>query len=61
VGHGRKTNHVRGDGSLPARLAKVGYEIFPRDQQTPEAVGVLQKAQIEKWWPLVKELGIKAE
>jgi tripartite-type tricarboxylate transporter receptor subunit TctC len=49
------------DPAMPARLAKVGYEIFPRDQQTPEAVGALQKAQIEKWWPLVKELGIKAE
>jgi hypothetical protein len=36
-------------------------EIFPREQQTPEALGAFQKAQIEKWWPIIKELGIKAE
>ena len=49
------------DPAMPARLAKVGYEIFPREQQTPEALRALQKAQIDKWWPLVKEFGIKAE
>ena len=49
------------DPAVPARLANVGYEIFPREQQTPEALGALQKAQIEKWWPLIKELGISAE
>ncbi len=49
------------DPAMPARLANVGYEIFPREQQTPEALGALQKAQIEKWWPLIKEFGIKAE
>ena len=49
------------DPAMPARLAKVGYEIFPREQQTPEALRALQKAQIEKWWPIIKEFGIKAE
>jgi hypothetical protein len=46
---------------MPSRLAKIGYEIFPREQQTPEALGAFQKAQIEKWWPLIKEFGIRAE
>jgi tripartite-type tricarboxylate transporter receptor subunit TctC len=41
------------DPAMPARLAKIGYEIFPREQQTPEALGAFQKAQIEKWWPFV--------
>ena len=35
-------------------------EIFPREQQTPEALGALQKAEIEKWWPIIKAAGIKA-
>jgi hypothetical protein len=36
-------------------------EVFSRQQQTPEMLGALQKANAEKWWPIVKEFGIKAE
>ena len=36
------------DPSVPARLADLGLETFPRDQQTPEALRALQKAEIEK-------------
>ena len=36
-------------------------EIAPRERQTPEALGALQRADAEKWWPIIKELGIKAE
>jgi tripartite-type tricarboxylate transporter receptor subunit TctC len=36
-------------------------EIAPRERQTPEALGALQKADAEKWWPIIKELGLKAE
>ena len=38
-----------------------GFEILPRDQQTPDALAAYQKAEIEKWWPIIKEFGIKAE
>jgi hypothetical protein len=43
------------------RLADLGMEIFPRELQTPQALAALQKADAEKWWPIIKELGIKAE
>ena len=31
------------------------------DRQTPEALGALQKADIEKWWPIIKAANIKGE
>jgi hypothetical protein len=42
-----------------SRLIELGLEIFPRDQQTPEILGALVKADAEKWRPIIKELGIK--
>jgi tripartite-type tricarboxylate transporter receptor subunit TctC len=49
------------DPAVRRKLTELGLEIAPREQQTPEALGALQKAEIEKWWPLIKEFGIKAE
>jgi hypothetical protein len=49
------------DPSVPTRLAGVGLETFPRDQQTPDALRALQKAEIEKWWPIIKAAGIRGE
>jgi tripartite-type tricarboxylate transporter receptor subunit TctC len=48
------------DPAVRSRLAELGYEAFPGDQQTPEALGALVKADAEKWWPIIKAAGIKA-
>jgi tripartite-type tricarboxylate transporter receptor subunit TctC len=47
--------------AVRARMADLGQEIFPRTQQTPEALGAFQKAEIEKWWPIIKAANIKGE
>jgi len=49
------------DPTVRARLADLGQETFPREQQTPAALGALQKAEIDKWWPIIKAASIKAE
>ena len=49
------------DPAVRSRLVDLGLEIFPREQQTPEALGAIVKADAEKWWPIIKEFGIKAE
>src|SRR5882724_4135534 len=49
------------DANVRARFADIGREIYPIDQQTPNALAGLQKAEIEKWWPIIKAAGIKAE
>ncbi|HLX82020.1 MAG TPA: tripartite tricarboxylate transporter substrate-binding protein [Burkholderiales bacterium] len=49
------------DPAVRAKLADLGQEIPPREQQTPEALRAHHKAEIEKWWPIVKQAGIKVE
>jgi tripartite-type tricarboxylate transporter receptor subunit TctC len=49
------------DPAVRSRLVDLATEIFPRDRQTPEALGALVKTEAEKWWPLIKQFGIKAE
>jgi tripartite-type tricarboxylate transporter receptor subunit TctC len=49
------------DPAVRTRLGDLGMEIFPRDQQTPEAFAAFQKAEIEKWLPIIKATGIKGE
>jgi tripartite-type tricarboxylate transporter receptor subunit TctC len=49
------------DPAVRSRYIEFGAEIFPRERQTPEVLGALVKAGAEKWWPIIKELGIKAQ
>jgi tripartite-type tricarboxylate transporter receptor subunit TctC len=49
------------DGAIGRRLADLGLQIPPRDRQTPEALAALQRAEIEKWWPIIKAANIKPE
>jgi tripartite-type tricarboxylate transporter receptor subunit TctC len=47
--------------AVRSRLADAGVAIFPPEQQTPEALRAYQKAEIEKWRPIIKTANIKAE
>ena len=49
------------DSGVRARLAEFGLDIFPREQQTPQAVTALHKAEIETWWPIIKAAKIKGD
>ncbi len=46
------------DTATRTRLDQTGQEIVPREQQTPEALAAHHKAEIEKWWPIIKAAGI---
>jgi tripartite-type tricarboxylate transporter receptor subunit TctC len=49
------------DPATRARLADLGQYVFPREQQTPEALAAFHQAEIERWWPIIKAAGIKVE
>ena len=49
------------DPAVQQRLADLGQEIPAREQQTPEALFAHHKAEIDKWWPVIKAAGLKPE
>jgi tripartite-type tricarboxylate transporter receptor subunit TctC len=49
------------DPETRKKLTDLAQIIYPRDQQTPEALHDFQKAEIEKWWPIIKAAGIKPQ
>jgi len=49
------------DPAVRDKLATLGLDGPPADQRTPEALGAFQKAEIEKWWPIIKAAHITAE
>jgi tripartite-type tricarboxylate transporter receptor subunit TctC len=49
------------DPALQKRFSDLGLDVAPREQQTPEGLAAFQKAEIEKWWPIIKSAGIGAQ
>jgi len=49
------------DPTVRQRFIELGQEPWPRDKQSPEALAAQQKVEIEKWWPIIKAAGIRAE
>jgi tripartite-type tricarboxylate transporter receptor subunit TctC len=49
------------DPTVRKRLLDTGQELYGPDMSTPEALGKFQKAEIDKWWPIIKAAGIKAQ
>ena len=49
------------DADVRKRFAELGQEIPTREEQTPQGLAAFHKAEIDKWWPLIKAAGIKAE
>jgi tripartite-type tricarboxylate transporter receptor subunit TctC len=49
------------DPTIQKRFTDLGLDVATREQQTPEGLAAFNKAEIEKWWPVMKAAGIKAE
>jgi tripartite-type tricarboxylate transporter receptor subunit TctC len=49
------------DPATRKRFEALGLEVPPPERQTPEALGMHQKAEAEKWWPMLKAANVKAE
>jgi len=49
------------DQGVRQKLVDLAQEIFPPEEQTPEALGKFQQAEIDKWWPIIREVGIKIQ
>jgi len=49
------------DPPVRRRFADLGIQISPRDQQSPEALRAFQKAEAERWWPIIKAANIRVE
>jgi tripartite-type tricarboxylate transporter receptor subunit TctC len=49
------------DPAVRARFAELGLDVASREQQAPEGLAAFHKAEIEKWWPIIKSAGVKPE
>jgi tripartite-type tricarboxylate transporter receptor subunit TctC len=50
-----------GDPQVRRQLENLGLQMPPSDQLTPEALGDWQKAEIAKWWPMIKAANVKVD
>lgn len=54
-------SQVLADPTTKVKFAELGLDVASAEQQTPDGLAAFQKAEIAKWWPIIKESGIKAE
>jgi tripartite-type tricarboxylate transporter receptor subunit TctC len=52
---------VLADTAVKARFTELGLDVAAREQQTPEGLAAFHKAEIEKWWPIIKAANVKAQ
>jgi tripartite-type tricarboxylate transporter receptor subunit TctC len=52
---------VLADPAVRTRFAELGLDVASREQQTPEGLAAFQKAEIEKWWPIIRAANVKPE
>ena len=49
------------DPAVIKRLADLGQEIVPVEQQNPAALAAFQQAEMDRWYPIVKAANMKGE
>jgi tripartite-type tricarboxylate transporter receptor subunit TctC len=49
------------DPNVQQRFAQQGQDVWPRDQQTPQALAAFYKSETAKWWPIIRAEGLHAE
>jgi tripartite-type tricarboxylate transporter receptor subunit TctC len=54
-------NEIIAEPEFKKRLIDQGLEAPPSDQHSSEALATLQKAEIEKWWPIIRSANIKPD
>lgn len=55
------TNDALNDPAVRKQLENLGLQMPPRDKLTPDALGAQQKAEIAKWWPMIKAANVKVD
>ena len=53
--------HAHADPKVKERFADLGLEVASREQQSPEGLAAFHKAELDKWWPIIKAANIKPE
>jgi tripartite-type tricarboxylate transporter receptor subunit TctC len=49
------------DPAVRKQLENLGLQMPPKDKQSPQALGAWQKAEIAKWWPMIKAANVKVD
>jgi tripartite-type tricarboxylate transporter receptor subunit TctC len=57
----KATNEALADPQVKQQMENLGLQMPPKDQSTPQALGNWQKAEIAKWWPMIKSANVKVD